>query len=131
MDKFYPDIDFFKSSYPVAMKNVEKIKTSGGKIGVGTDTCGTGLSFFGSYHKELEHLIHAGLSNIEALKAATSINADIIGMSDQVGSIEPGKYADFTVVEGDPLTDIQTVRNIQFVIKGGRIVIDKQQSKEV
>ena len=125
MDNFYPDIDFFKSSYPVAMKNVERIKASGGKVGIGTDTCGTGLSFFGSYHKELEHLTQAGFSNSEALKAATSINADIIGMSDQVGSIEPGKYADFTVVEGDPLTDVKNVRNIQLVIKGGEIVVDR------
>ena len=124
MKKFYMDIEFFKKGYPVALNNVEKIKTAGGKIGVGTDTCGTGLGFFGFYYRELEHLISAGFSNSEALKAATSVNADIIGMGHEVGSIEKGKYADFTIIDGDPLNDIQAVRNIRQVIKGGETVID-------
>ena len=130
MKKFYPDIKFFKESYPVVLKNVENIKNSGGRIGVGTDTCGTGLSFFGFYYKELEHLTKAGFSNAEALKAATSVNADIIGLSDKVGSIETGKYADFTIVKGDPITDISTVRNIQYVVKGGVTAFDKHKSTE-
>jgi imidazolonepropionase-like amidohydrolase len=128
--KFYPDIKFFEEGYPLGLKNVENIKNSGGRIGVGTDTCGTGLSFFGFYYKELEHLTNAGFSNIEALKSATSVNADIIGMSDQVGSIETGKYADFTIVKGDPTTEISAVRNIEYVVKGGVTVFDVHQSNE-
>ena len=89
MDKFYPDLEFLKKAYPIVLKNIAKIKSSGGKIGVGTDTCGTGLSFFGFYWKELKHLTQAGFSNYEALKAATSVNAEIIGMEKDVGSIRP------------------------------------------
>jgi imidazolonepropionase-like amidohydrolase len=124
MEKYYHDIEFFKKGCPVTVKNIEQIKNAGGKIGVGTDTCGTGLSFFGFYWKELKHLTEAGLSNFEALKAATSVNAEIIGMEGDVGSIKPGKYADFTIIEGNPLEDIESVKDVKIVIKGGQSITD-------
>lgn len=124
MKKYYPDMNFFRRGYPNVLQNVALIKKAGGRIGVGTDTCGTGLSFFGFYHKELEHLVRAGFSNAEALKAATSVNAEIIGMANDVGSIQKGKYADFTIINGNPLEDIRSVKNVKYVIKGGRTVID-------
>ena len=120
--QFYPDTELFERGYPNILKNVETIKRAGGRIGVGTDSCGTGLGFSGQYWKELEHLTRAGFSNAEALRAATSVNADIIGLGDRVGSIEPGKYADFTIVEGNPLEDIRAVGNVRMVYKGGRNV---------
>jgi len=123
MDKFYPDVEFFKKSYPIAVENVRKIRSAGGKIGVGTDTCGTGLSFFGFYWKELKHLTRAGFSNYEALKAATSVNAEIIGLGNDVGSISPGKFADFVVLSGNPLHDIEDVRRVNAVIKGGERMV--------
>lgn len=129
MEKFYTDIEFFKRGYPVAMKNVEKIKAHGGKIGVGTDVCSTGLSFFGHYYKELQHLVQAGLSTAEALKAATSVNADIIGMGDRIGTVETHKDADFTVIEGDPLEDIAAVRNVRCVVKGGEVVFNYDEGQ--
>ncbi len=121
-DKFYHDISFFKKGYPIAVKNVEKIKTGGGKIGVGTDTCGTGLSFFGFYWKELKHLTEAGFSNVEALKAATSVNAEIIGMEKDVGSISPGKFADFVLINGNPFEKIEDIKNVKTVFKGGEAI---------
>jgi imidazolonepropionase-like amidohydrolase len=124
MKKYYPDIEFFRKGYPVTLKNIERIKNAGGKIGVGTDTCGTGLSFFGHYWKELKHLIDAGFSNSEALKAATSLNAEILGMEGYVGSIQPGKYADFAIIEGNPLEDIERVKDVKIVIKGGENITE-------
>ncbi|MEA3471174.1 MAG: amidohydrolase family protein [Thermodesulfobacteriota bacterium] len=120
--KFYHDIEYFRRGYPAALKNVEKIKKAGGTVGVGTDSCGTGLSFFGSYWKELRYLTQAGFTNAEALKAATAVNANIIGMADDVGTIEPGKYADFTIIDGNPINNIETTKNVVMVIKGGEIV---------
>ncbi len=128
MEKFYTDIEFFKRGYPVAMKNVEKIKAAGGKIGVGTDVCSTGLSFFGHYYKELQHLVQAGFSTAEALKAATSVNADIIGMGDRIGTVETHKNADFTVIEGDPIEDISAVRDVRCVVKGGEVVFKHDEN---
>lgn len=127
--KFYPDIELFRRSIPVTLKNIQKIKSTGGKIGVGTDCCGTGLSFFGFFWKELLYLTRAGLSNLEALKAATSVNAEIIGMEDSVGSIEPDKYADFTIIEGNPLEEIERVRHVQLVVKGGEIIFDRSTAQ--
>jgi len=125
--RFYQDRDFFRRSYPIALKNVERIRNAGGTIGVATDTCGTGLSFFGSYWKELRALVEAGFSNAEALKAATSVNAKIIGMYHEVGSIQPGKYADFTIIEGDPLTNIATIQEVSMVVKGGKTIIHQNR----
>ena len=56
MKKHYADQELFKRSYPVTLKNVEKVKRAGGRIGLGTDSCGTGLSFSGQYWKEFWHL---------------------------------------------------------------------------
>ena len=54
---------------------------------------------------ELELLVHAGLSPLEALNSATAVAAKACGLSDQVGTLEPGKSADFVGVSGDPLHD--------------------------
>lgn len=126
--KYYLDLEYFQSGYPHALKNIERIHQAGGKIGLGTDTCGSTLSFFPFYWKELWHLTQAGLSNFEALKAATSLNAEIIGLGEQVGSIEPGKFADFMVVKGNPLKNIEDLKNVKMVVKGGETLLDKQEA---
>jgi imidazolonepropionase-like amidohydrolase len=127
MKKFYMDVDFFKRGYPTAMKNIEKIKAGGGRIGVGTDVCGTGLSFFGHYYKELVHLMKAGFSAAETLKAATAVNADIIGMGDRIGTVETYKQADFTIIDGNPLEDITAAGNVRCVVKGGEIIYHEEE----
>jgi hypothetical protein len=126
--KLYLDVEYFRTGYPHALKNIKLIRDAGGKIGVGTDTCGTTLSFFPHYWKELWHLTQAGLSTFEALKAATSLNAEIIGLGDQVGGIQPGKFADFAVVEGNPLENIEHVGNVKMVVKGGETLVDNRDT---
>jgi imidazolonepropionase-like amidohydrolase len=56
---------------------------------------------------------------MSAIVSATSLNAEIIGWSDRVGSIEKGKYADLIAVPGDPLKDIRLLERVGLVIKGG------------
>jgi imidazolonepropionase-like amidohydrolase len=58
----------------------------------------------------------------EALQAATVNAAELLGLSDQIGSIEPGKFADVIAVSGDPLADITKMENVVFVMKGGEII---------
>jgi len=72
-----------------------------------------------AFHRELLAMVHAGLPNIVVLKAATINGAHALGVSDRLGSIEVGKLADLYVATGNPLDDIRTARNVQFVIKSG------------
>jgi imidazolonepropionase-like amidohydrolase len=63
-----------------------------------------------------------GLPSIEAIRAATTNAAELMGWSDKVGSIEPGKYADVIAVSGDPVADVGELEHVKFVMKGGVIV---------
>ena len=59
---------------------------------------------------------------MRALQGMTLWAAEVIGQQKDLGSIEPGKLADFTIIEGDPLADISATRNVRMVIKGGEVV---------
>jgi len=75
--------------------------------------------------KEFPALVKGGLTRVEALQAATIHAADLLRMSDEIGSIEAGKLADIIAVSGDPTTDIGAMENVVFVMKDGEII--KQQ----
>jgi imidazolonepropionase-like amidohydrolase len=64
----------------------------------------------------------AGMSPLEVLRAATLNSADLLGMGDRIGAIEPGKFADIIAVDGDPLKNVQDLQRVRFVMKGGQIV---------
>jgi imidazolonepropionase-like amidohydrolase len=66
-------------------------------------------------------MVEAGMPPIEAIKAATVNAADLLGLSDKVGSISKGKFADMVAVDGDPLADIKILQKIAFVMKDGKI----------
>lgn len=85
-------------------------------IGFGTDAA---VIPHGENAKELEVRVKLGESPMAAITSATSLNAEIIGWSDRVGSIEPGKFADLIAVAGDPLRDITALQRVGFVMKGG------------
>jgi len=71
--------------------------------------------------QELGALVRGGMTPLEALQAATIHGAELLGMSDDVGAIEPGKYADLIAVDGDPLADVTRLEHVAFVMKGGKI----------
>lgn len=62
------------------------------------------------------------MTPIQALQAATTVAADLIGWSADVGSVEKGKFADLVAVSGDPLSDITQMSKVRFVMKGGQVV---------
>ena len=88
----------------------------------GSDT-GNPFVFPGySMHQELQLMVEAGLTPMEALIAATRRSAEMLDAADTFGTIEPGKRADFLVLGGDPLQDIGNTRTIEVVIQGGKVI---------
>jgi imidazolonepropionase-like amidohydrolase len=95
--------------------------TPGLRIMVGSGVDGSTFPH-GTQALEFEWLVkRAGMSPARAIQSGTVINAEIMGWSDRIGSIEKGKYADLIAVSGDPLTDITDLQRVRFVMKGGKI----------
>jgi imidazolonepropionase-like amidohydrolase len=63
-----------------------------------------------------------GMSSLQAIQAATVNAADLMGWADQIGAIEPGKFADIIAVDENPLEDIKQLEHVRFVMKGGSVV---------
>src|SRR5260370_13255944 len=78
------------------------------KIAFGTDA---GVYAHGKNYIEFQYMVEAGMPPMEAIKAATTSAADLLGMSDKIGSVTKGKFADIVAVDGDPLTDIKPMKN--------------------
>lgn len=117
-------LEQFGRIYHVKRQTVKRFYDLGGGdlLTLGTDhpSWGEFFSGFGS-HRELHAMVLAGIPEAAALKAGTINGARALGMSDRLGTIEPGKIADLFVVNGNPLEDIRNTRNVVHVVKGGRI----------
>jgi len=106
---------------PRIQSTFAKAYKAGVKIAFGTDA---GVFAHGKNYKEFEYMVEAGMPAMTAIKTATVNGAELLGMSDKIGSIEKGKLADIIAVEGDPITDIKLMKEVRFVMKDG--VIYKQ-----
>ena len=92
---------------------------AGMKIAFGS---GVGPFPHGSQTKEFEYMVQFGMTPAQALHAATTEAAKLMGWEDRVGSLEPGKFADVVAVSGDPLEDVTKLERVGFVMKGGQVV---------
>jgi imidazolonepropionase-like amidohydrolase len=96
--------------------------TKGIKVMMGSGADGSTLPH-GSQALEFAALVkQAGLTPARAIQSGTMINAEALGWSDQIGSIDKGKYADLIAVSGDPLADITELQRVKFVMKSGKII---------
>ena len=72
-------------------------------------------------------MVRYGHTPMQAIQSATTGAADLLGWSDRVGSVAPGRYADLVAVDGDPLADITLLEHVNFVMKGGVVYKDSRQ----
>jgi Tol biopolymer transport system component len=98
-------------------KGVKAIVEAGGRVGVGSHGQLQGLG----YHWELWAMQSGGLSEHDALRTATILGAESIGLDGDLGTIEPGKLADLVILEENPLDDIRHTNTIRYVMKNGRL----------
>ncbi|MBO6689442.1 MAG: amidohydrolase family protein [Henriciella sp.] len=101
---------------PLMVDMMRRAREGGVKIAFGTDT---GVSKHGDNAEEFVLMVEAGFTPEEAIRAATIVAAEHLEMSDQIGTIEEGKFADMVVLEEDPLDDISVLKSVGFVIKNG------------
>jgi imidazolonepropionase-like amidohydrolase len=98
--------------------NFGKAVRAGIKMAFGTDA---GICPYGTSGKQFAFMVRYGMSPMQAIQAATSSAADLLGHANELGSIKPGKYADITAVSGDPIENISVLENVQFVMKDGKV----------
>jgi len=101
---------------PKMLDMARRAHAGGVKIAFGTDS---GVSKHGENAREFALLVEAGLTPMEAIRAATVLGAENLGKSDMLGALEPGKLGDLVAVNGDPLADVTELEDINFVMKEG------------
>jgi len=116
MPEFYrkKEIDVAKVSFA----NMARAMQAGVKIAFGTDAA---VYPHGLNARQFAMYVKMGFTPLQAIQSATLNAADLLGWSDRIGAIEPGKFADIIGVEGDPTQDVTTLERVQWVMKGGEV----------
>ncbi len=132
-------VEKYGKQYGLPEKLIEKARTinakkresyrkaikAGVKIAFGTDA---GVFPHGMNGVEFKLLVELGMAPMQAIQSATAVAAELLGHSNELGSLQPGKYADLVAVTADPLKDISALEKVQFVMKGG-VVYKNEVSK--
>jgi len=121
IDGYFPEVvrPKARSIGPQLKANFKKAYEAGVKIAFGTDS---GVSEHGDNAKEFKLMVDNGMPAIEAIRAATVYAADLLGESDNLGSLSTGKFADLIAVKGNPLEDVSILETVSFVMKNGEVV---------
>ena len=98
--------------------------TAGVNVVAGNDA-GLPYTGFGCLWQELDAMMSGGMTAMQAIAAATASAARMLGMEDQIGSIQPGKQADLVIVDGNPTEDIAALSRVRLVMQSGRIAFEK------
>jgi imidazolonepropionase-like amidohydrolase len=117
-----PDIAKYRAGLEMAKKNLKTLSDAGVKIAFGTDS-GIPTRFPGYFeHRELQLMVEAGLTPLQAIVAATQTNAEILGGAKQFGTLQAGRRADFIVLDANPLEDIHNTEKLSAVWQAGKTV---------
>jgi imidazolonepropionase-like amidohydrolase len=120
VEGYYPELVVPKALEigPKIQGTFEKAYKHGVKIAFGTDA---GVFPHGLNGREFGYMTEVGMPAMEAIKSATSVAATVLGMQDQIGTIEAGKMADIVATDSNPLEDISTMESVSFIMKDGTI----------
>lgn len=102
----------------IQRQNFGKAVRAGVKMAFGTDA---GVCPYGTSGNQFAFMVKYGMTPMQAIQAATSNAADLLGHANELGSIKAGKYADLIAVSGDPLKDISLLERVEFVMKDGKV----------
>ncbi len=102
----------------IQRENFGKAVRAGVKMAFGTDA---GVCAYGTSGKQFAFMVKYGMTPMQAIQAATSNAADLLGRANELGSIRMGKHADLIAVSGDPLKDISLLERVEFVMKAGKV----------
>ena len=102
-------------------KSLERLYPKGVRIALGTDA---GVSKHGRNADEFELMVKHGMPPVEAIKAGTVNAADLLGLANEIGTLEPGMSADIVAVKGDPIADITVLKGVHFVMARGKVARD-------
>jgi imidazolonepropionase-like amidohydrolase len=114
------EIDLHQRGFLNALKVVKAFSDAGGKIYAGTDSANMSVPGL-SLHQELELLVAAGISPLKALQAATITPAELMRMSERLGTVEVGKTGDLVILDANPLENIRNTRKIWRIVSRGKI----------
>lgn len=103
---------------------------AGVKVIAGTDA-GTPFNYQDDMASEFIKMHELGMSVKDVIVSATRTPAEAFGVADRTGTIEPGKWADLTLIEGDPEADLEAFRRVKMVFKGGQLVYSNENGKDV
>ncbi|HEX4952985.1 MAG TPA: amidohydrolase family protein [Thermoanaerobaculia bacterium] len=109
--------------YGLKMESLRKAIRAGLPIAYGTDS---GVQAHGDNGRQLALFVEAGMTPLAALQSATTVAARLLRMEGRIGTLAPGAYADLVAVAGDPLQDVRTVERPLWVMKEGRVEVDRR-----
>jgi imidazolonepropionase-like amidohydrolase len=112
-------ISITKKYRPQVEGMLSKAIKAGVKVGVGTDLTGSYPEYCAN---EFSELVRLGMTPMQAIQAGTQVNAEALGKIKDLGTVEAGKLADLVAVKGDPLKNIDELKKVKFVMKGGKVV---------
>jgi hypothetical protein len=116
----------YKATFRKMMELTAELHRSGVRLVSGTDQA-AGFAL----HRELELYAEAGIPNAEVLRIATLNSVINLGLEKDLGTVSEGKYADFVIIDGDPLTNMSDIRNVVTVVKDGKVFDSKKLFAEV